>query len=361
MPASEARRIGLILHDFPAGGTERIAIRLANAWSDAGREVTIFCGTIAGPAYGQVADRVDRVAADPPIPRAPLSRLRLGRWLRASLATHPVDLLVVPGNFHLPVLLAAGRLPCAVAAKLSNPVIRQGWTGGLAPLARRLVTRHVDRLVAMSPALAQEARAILVRPCETLAEPILPAIPPARSRPPGPPLVVCAGRMVAQKRLSLALQAFAALADPSARLVLLGDGPERAALEREARALGIAGRTRFVGHVPDIAPWLERAHAFLLTSRYEGYPAVLVEAIAAGVPVVTTPCSAAIAEIVEQPASGLIVSADPIVLAEALRRVLAGGGVAAEARQALAARHAAGPAAAAWLAMLDRLVAEHCG
>lgn len=358
MPISEARRIGIVLHDFPAGGTERIAIRLAEAWSSTGRSVTIFCGTTAGPAFAALPGSVRRIVADPAIPRSPLSRLRLGRWVRAALAAHPVDVLVAPGNFHLPVLFAAGRLPCAVAAKLSNPLAADGRGGALlAGIERRLIARCVDRLVAMSPALTRGAKAIDPA-CAVLAEPILPAPPAICPQPPGPPVVLCAGRMVRQKRVSLALRAFAALGDEDATLVLLGDGPERATLEREAIALGIAGRTSFIGHVPDIAPWLARAHAFLLTSRYEGYPAVLVEAIGAGVPVVTTNSSDAIAEFVDAPARGRVAAADPAALARALRKVLAGMRVDEASRQGLVARHLAGPAAARWLEMLDRLVAS---
>ena len=360
MPASEARRIGLILHDFPAGGTERIAIRLANAWSATGREVTIFCGTIAGPARAELATGIGIATADPAIPRAALSRWRLGWWLRNRIAADPPDVLVVPGNFHLPVIMAAGRLPCPVVAKLSNPLLRAGHRVDrrLMAIGRRIETRRIDQLVAMCPALAAEAEGLLGRGCITLAEPILVSAPMARTRLDGPPLVLCAGRMVAQKYFSLALRAFAALPDASARLVMLGDGPERAALAEEASSLGIADRVRFVGHVPDIAPWLARAHAFLLTSRFEGYPAVLVEAIAAGVPVVTTPCSVALPEIVAEPACGRIAEADASALAAALAGVLAGSGVDRPARQALVTRHHAGAAAAAWLAMLDRLVAE---
>ncbi|TVV74456.1 glycosyltransferase [Sphingomonas solaris] len=360
MPASEARRIGLALHDFPAGGTERIAIRLANAWAGAGRIVTIYCGSALGPARAELAQGIAIVAADPPIPRGALSRLRLGRWLRGRLATDPPDVLVVPGNFHLPVIMAAGRLPCPVAAKLSNPLLRADhrFDKRIAGIGRRIATHRIDRLIAMSPALAAEAEALLGRACVPLAEPILSADPRTPVRPDGPPLVLCAGRMVAQKRFSLALRAFAALEDASARLVMLGDGPERAALEGEATALGIAERVEFIGHVPDITPWLARAHAFLLTSRYEGYPAVLVEAIAAGVPVVTTPCSVALPGIVAEPACGRIADEDPAALAAALSGILADGAVDEPARLALLARHEAGAAAAAWLAMLDNLVAE---
>lgn len=360
-----AERIGIVLHDFAAGGTERVAIRLANAWADAGRRVVLFCGCASGPARAHPAASITVVETAPPIPRGPWSRLRLGRALPGMLAGHPVDALVAPGNFHLPVLRAAGRLPCAVACKLSNPLVRadrsrlRQW---LFPVATRRSLRHVDCVVAMSPALAREARALRPKRVETLFEAILPAsgdgtraAPAARLR------IVCAGRMVSQKRFDLALRTFAALARDDIELVLLGDGPERIRLEAQAAALGIADSTRIVGQVPDIAPWLASADALLMTSAYEGYPAVLVEAIATGVRVVTTDCSPAIREILLHPSFGTIAAAEPAALAAALARVLDGRRVDDAARRVLVGRHLVSRAAGEWLAMLDNLVAARAG
>ncbi len=188
MPASEARRIGLILHGFPAGGTERIAIRLANAWSAAGRAVTIFCGSSLGPARAELAPGITIVAADPPIPHGALSRLRLGRWLRARLAADPPRRAGRAGQFPSARPGGAGLLSCPVAAKLSNPLLRAGqrFDARLVGIGRHIATHRVDRLVAMS--LAAEAQALLGRACASLAEPILMAAPRATSHPYCPPI-----------------------------------------------------------------------------------------------------------------------------------------------------------------------------
>lgn len=356
-----AARIGVVLHDFPAGGTERIVLRLANAWAAAGRQVTLFCGSEAGPARSEVGLGLHVCEASPPIVRGFTSRLRLGRALREMVASHAVDVLVGPGNFHLPVLAAAGSLPCATACKLSNPLVRPDQGApvrrALAASTRRVADR-IDMFVAMSTALADEAERVLRRRVETIAEPILES---GRGnldrRARGAPLLLCAGRMVPQKNFRLALRAFAELGRGDARLVLLGDGPQRAALERQTAALGIADRVSFVGRVPDIAPWLARADAFLLSSAYEGYPAVLVEAIAAGVPVVTTACSPAIPEILFDTSFGTAAAPMPEALAAALQAVLAGARVDDRARRALAERHDAARSAERWLACLDRAVA----
>ncbi len=346
-----AERIGIVLHNFPPGGTERVAIRLANLWAASGRDVTMFCGIAEGPALDLVGPGVTVREADPPIRRGPLSRLRLGLALRRMMADQPVDALVVPGNFHIPVLLTAGALDCAIVCKISNPLLRRRRSR-LARAVLRASLRHVARLVAMSPSLAVEIAAVSPAAIATIAEPVVAATGAPPSGNAGT-LVVCAGRMVPQKAFSRALRAFALLGDSDARLLMLGDGPGRRALEAKAAELGLGGRVTFAGHVPSIAPALQSATVFLLTSDYEGYPAVLVEAILAGAPVVTTNCSPAIPEILFDRSFGIAAGNEPNVIAAALRQVIAGPAVDDGARQRLAERHDAALCASRWLTVLD--------
>ncbi len=325
-----AKRILVVMHDFAGGGTERIAVRLANEWSRRGRHVRIFCGTEDGPTRDLVAEHVDVQEANPVLPRSLFSRAMLGRYLRDEALSWQPDIIFGTGNFHLPVLAAysaAGGSPAKTVCKLSNPLQLEGSARFVAPLhsrGLRLLTRDIDALVAMSPALREEALRVLKRPDVLMApEPILgrlPAVQPRRpAEMPDAPLVVCAGRLERQKNFPLALETFAAL-PPSlgARLVILGEGSQRQFLEKMAERLGIADRIEMPGHVPDISMWLQRAAAFLSTSRYEGYPAVLIEAIAARTPVITTDCSPAIREIVEDATQGDVVPHCPDALAVAL-------------------------------------------
>ncbi len=271
------------------------------------------------------------------------------------------DVVVSPGNWHVPAvaaLRAAGsRVP--VVAKISNPV-RTAERGpplqGVLNAAFARVTAPYAALVAMSPALAAEAQAVLGRPVATIAEPNLADdwTPPA---PTGdrPRVIVAAGRMMPQKDFGLALATLAAL-DPDWRLDLLGDGRERSALEARAAALGVAHRVTFHGHVADTTPYLRAASAFLCSSRYEGYPAVLIEALAAGTPVVTTPCSPAVAEIVSDASFGEVAAPTPKALAAAIRAV-AGRVPDPVLTAERLGRHRIGASAAAWLDLLDSVVA----
>lgn len=114
-------------------------------------------------------------------------------------------------------------------------------------------------------------------------------------------------------------EAFAKRADAGSRLVVVGDGPQREALEALARELAVAGRVTFAGNREDVAPWLRAFDLFCLPSyANEGVPQALMQAMATGLAVVTTPVGS-IAEIVEDGVSGLLV---PPENADALREAI---------------------------------------
>ena len=105
---------------------------------------------------------------------------------------------------------------------------------------------------------------------------------------------VSAGRLAPQKNFGLMIRAFAQGAGADDRLVIFGDGPEQASLKALAQRLSVADRVVFAGHVPDPASRLAEFDVFLLSSDYEGVPAVLLEALAVGLPIITTQCSRSI-------------------------------------------------------------------
>jgi len=366
-PSGAAAHVLIPFHDFNRGGTERVALTLARHWLDAGRKVTILCGWRGGGTVDQVDPRAEVVELDPPIRRSLTSRLKLGPAMAARLPALSPDLVFIPGNFHF-ILAHAFRtaLPCVpLVAKVSNPLLPPlpPPLGALAGCGLRRYVAPLDALVFMAGELAAQGRALLPgMRAEVIAEPNLPAgwSAPPRGAPLDPPLVLAIGRMEPQKNLTLALTAFAELLKRRpARLLILGEGAERPRLEALAARLGIAGNVAMPGYVADVPAQLARASALLLTSRYEGYPAVVVEALAADVPVVATDCTPCLAGLIDSPLRGEIVrQASPGALAAALSRTLDQPFASGGERAAPVAHHDAAASARAYLALFDRLVGE---
>jgi glycosyltransferase involved in cell wall biosynthesis len=314
-----ARRILICLHDFHRGGTERIALGLARDWSEAGREVIILCGSIEGGLRDEVDPRVMIVTLEPPIRRGFLSRRRLARAMARRLADLKPDLIFMPGNFHA---LLANRLRAATDApivlKISNPPIPDGVP--FAAAIFRHLTRGVTGFAAMNRGLQRQLQSMLPgKPVVTLHDPVYlhPAPPAARAGD----HILWIGRLEQQKDPLLALEVIAAA--KGLRLTMLGEGSLRRAVEQRIDQLHLQDRVRLQGHVKAIEPFLAEADSLLITSRYEGGPAVAVEALAADLPVVTTDCSFLLQDLIATPQAGRILpSRDPKAFAAALKETL---------------------------------------
>ena len=363
----KARTVAIVLHDLPLGGSERIAVRLANRWAALGRRVTLFCGARQGPLADLIGADVEVVEADPPIPRGRGSRKALGKATAAFVAQRRPDILFVPGNYHWPILPAIDALPAdqrpGVVAQIGTPLYRHG-RNALAQIPYNLKTRYqlrgVDRAISLSDSMTEDAnRALGRRVTQCIRLPALDDddhafVPPADGK-----LILAAGRLVKEKGFDVALRAFALLDDPDARLVIVGEGERRAELETLAVELGVAERVHLPGYAPDIRPWLERARAFLLTSWYEGYAAVIVEALGAGRPVVSTDCTPAARELLGQRRNGRVAPiGDAFALAESLRDVLEAPASDPRALARSVDAYRLGPIAEAYLDVFDAVVAK---
>jgi glycosyltransferase involved in cell wall biosynthesis len=196
----------------------------------------------------------------------------------------------------------------------------------------RWVIRESDRVVVTSSDIAMRTRTIyLDRPLDT--------IPLAADRPPFEPLaraalglslrdddfvLVSVGRLVARKGLAPLLDIVASLRDPRLRLVLVGEGPERAALEARARDAGIADQVRFAGYVDDVRKWqiLAASDLYVSTAVHEGFGIVFLEAMRAGLPVVCYDCGGQ-TDFVSDAVGRLVPSGDRARFAETVRALAA--------------------------------------
>jgi glycosyltransferase involved in cell wall biosynthesis len=351
-----AGRILICLHDFARAGTERIAIGLAENWAEAGREVTILCGSLEGGLRETVSGRVKVVALEPPVRRGFLSRWRLARAMGRQLAALAPDVIFLPGNFHALLangLRAADARP-KIALKISNPPV----PGGV-PFARTLfrrITRGVDGFAAMNSGLARELKTMLPRRnVVSLHDPVYVKPRPRTLRHDGILHILWIGRLEPQKDPELALRVIAAMGD-QVHLTMLGDGALRERVKQRVCAMGLQQKVTLAGYVLEIESHLAEAHALLITSHYEGGPAVAVEALAQGLPVVSTDCSFLLHDVVTRPEAGRIVtSREPEALAAALAETSAMP-PAPDVLRDLTASFEPRTCARAYLGWLDRLV-----
>ncbi len=194
------------------------------------------------------------------------------------------------------------------------------WAGGERERAlylrlERLAARWCDTIVAVSEAERRAGLDAGIGRAEQYA--VVPnGIDLARySRPPEPVpgRIVMVGGLRDQKRPDLAIRALARLrpAAANARLQLVGDGPRRAELQALAASLGVGPAVQFLGDREDVDELLRAASVFVLATRYESWPLTVMEAMAAGVPVVATR-TGGLPEIVEDGRSGVLVPPDDL-------------------------------------------------
>jgi glycosyltransferase involved in cell wall biosynthesis len=173
-------------------------------------------------------------------------------------------------------------------------------------------------------------------------------------------LWLAVGRLTPQKDYPTLLEAFLSVPAP-ARLAIAGRGPEAHVLQQQAHRLGIASRVIFLGVRHDIAALLAAADGFVLSSAWEGMPNVVMEALAAAVPVVATRVGG-VSELVAADRSGFLVPAqDPGALAEAMRKLMAlpideRRQMGLRGRDHIAAQYSLGSMADRWIALYRELL-----
>lgn len=330
------------VRSYDLGGSEKALLGLMDLLGRDGWPLTLIQGQPDGPLARLVPGHVQRISARPT--RHGLSGfLALADAITHAVRVHRPDILYCPGSSYTALaLLVQQRLGAAcppLLCKVSNAVARADHGQTKTWLHRmwlRAQLRRFDGVIAMDAGTAEQL-AHICPPARgrihLLANPLIgPAMRQrliaAQANPapgkPGVAQVVCAARLVPQKDIATLLDAVAILrATHDVQLVLLGDGPQQAALEARARASGLAAAVRFVGEVADPLPWMASAQAVVLSSRYEGLPSALVEAMALGVPVVSTRASPGVTELLEGGRLGpLAPVGDAPALAEAIALAL---------------------------------------
>jgi glycosyltransferase involved in cell wall biosynthesis len=228
---------------------------------------------------------------------------------------------------------------------------------------QRRALRRFDAVIAVSRLIADRVRKAGV-PAERIH--LVPNVFASRAVPfpkgaakrylelPDVPAIGWVGRLSEEKGPDLALEAFARLARPDARLVMIGGGPDEPSLRRRAASLGIEDRVIWRGIVPNAGALFEAFDAFLLSSRTEGTPIALLEAIAARVPVVATRVGG-VPDVINESSGLLVESGDVAGLAEALAHVLDDPGLAKARADRARARVVGDTAAEEWLSRYESI------
>ncbi|EIZ79306.1 hypothetical protein WSK_2152 [Novosphingobium sp. Rr 2-17] len=305
---TEPLRIAIPIHSFEPGGVERVALNLAEHWQQTGHDVVIVLGRDEGLDRGRLSGSLAYRLVPSRVPTAKFETLWMIWCFLRHLTRERTDVIFCPGNTYAVVcvamrLLLGDRCP-PIVSKVSNDLVRRDKSSLRRRVYRvwlRVQGMTVDRFVALAEPMhgeIVEAMSVGAHRVTTIHDPAmtrrrfdrLAAIPRHRTDRYGYRFLALS-RLVPQKNLEVMLRAFAAGFRPGDELTIVGDGPERRKLETLARRLSIETHVRFLGHVTEPDPYLRDADCLLLSSNYEGVPAVMLEAIAAGLQILATDCS----------------------------------------------------------------------
>jgi GalNAc-alpha-(1->4)-GalNAc-alpha-(1->3)-diNAcBac-PP-undecaprenol alpha-1,4-N-acetyl-D-galactosaminyltransferase len=337
--------ITLITSSLRAGGAERMLSQMGNYWAAKGWEVTLLTlnGLSERPFYELHPALTHRPLGIAAASGSPLQAVANNAWrlrvLRSAIeASRPQIVLSFMDRANTLTLLATvGTNWPILVSERNDPgqrVLNRSWAM-LRQLsysrASRLVVQTEGALAYFSPRLQQRARVI--------PNPVL--LPPGSDSPllssQRAKTLLAMGRLHPQKGFDLLLQAFARVAprQPNWSLTIYGEGQLRAQLEAQVQQWGLQGRVRLPGVTNQPGAAMRQADMFVLSSRYEGFPNVLGEAMACGLPVISFDCPSGPRELIRDGIDGALVPpGDVAALARTIERLMDSEG----GRRRLAAR-----------------------
>lgn len=334
------RRVCFVLPSLNGGGAERAAVQVLNGLDPAVWDRSMFLFDRRGPYLKDLDPRIVLQSA----PNAS----RIGRWRAFRRFVRDVQPEIVMAFLSFASALSAARAAGVATKVLFNqqtPISaflddadfawRRGWRRAAFITGSRVVYGAADLIVATSRGVAEDlTRNFGVSPdrIRVLPNPVdVAAVRQAASEPletaeqlrGGEPVIVAAGRLVDAKNYPLLIDAVAALRQSiPARLVILGQGDLEPSLRAQVRERGLTDAVTFLGFRSNPWKFIAQADVFALSSRYEGFGNVLIEAMTLGIPVVAT-ASPGTRDIVESESTGLLVTSHTVdAFATALQRVI---------------------------------------
>jgi glycosyltransferase involved in cell wall biosynthesis len=325
-------RLALMISSLSAGGAERVLATLAGALSKRGHDVIVLTDASTSLDHYLLPAGVRRIALNL---QSDSERLpdRVGRNLLRVKYVRRVICEISPGavvafgdtvNARALLSCVGLRLPVLVSERTDprQHVLPWPWRA-----LRRLLYPLAAFVVVQTESVAGWARSFIpTQRVRVIPNPVRP-LPSPEIRPEAlghRRTVIAVGRLGREKGFDQLLNAFqgSALAGPTWQLVILGEGPERASLQRQVEELGLQGSVLMPGVVRDPEQWLQHAELFVLSSRFEGFPNALLEAMQCGLPVAAFDCPSGPGEIVRHEQTGLLVPpGDTEALSAAISRL----------------------------------------
>lgn len=326
-----SRKVTLVIHALNTGGSERAICALANHWAEQGREVTLITLDSAETDAFPLHSHVRRVGLglmreSKSLPQALANNIRRLRRLRRAIREAGArQVISFTDRMNVLTLIACYGGPWdVIIAERSNP--RRQWMGRVWEFLRRRVYPRCQAIVVQTESVACQAkswvgsRPVVVIP-NGVQQPAVLRSPETRDR-----RIVAMGRLSPEKGFDLLLEAFAQAAPshPGWWLQILGEGGQRRELEGRIQSLQLGARVQLTGWTAEPEPILQQAAVFVLSSRYEGFPNALLEAMASGLACISFACDNGPAEIIRDGVDGLLVPAEDVTaLAQALNTLMA--------------------------------------
>ena len=333
----------LAINNLHGGGAEQVVLQLAKHWKGAGT-AKILVAEKKGELLREVPDDIEVIEVG--VPLALSNTMSFVRRLQEIFADHQPSAIISHMTAMNRMLLRArvlGALPRPLIVVEHNNAKRNAMRAGLSLALMRIETsllyRRADALVGVSQGVLDSVRKHFYLPKkqgQVIHNPIDVRAIKKRSkrRPEEPlaeqietvnrPLYLGVGRLVLQKDFATMLAAFSKL--PEGRrgtLLILGEGPLRTDLETLIAELDLEGQVLMPGFVQN--PWwyMAQADLFVLSSQWEGYPTVLIEAMASGTPFLATNCPYGPSEMIEAFQSGTLVDMnDPVSMAAQMQELV---------------------------------------
>lgn len=328
-------RLAFFLPGLYEGGAERIVLNLAKGISERGYQVDLVLARAEGPYMEQIPEPVRLI--DLKAPRVLGSLPALIRYLQQE---RPATL--ISAMFANVVALWARRLsgvPQRLIVTEHNTLVsvvknKTDLRWQMYPKAAEWFYPWADIIIAVSNDVKDDLTRTAKIPAELIQVIYNPIVTPDlkdKSELPmehpwfkegEPPVILSVGRLTDQKAFDVLIRAFAIVRkNQPARLLILGEGENRPALQALIGELGLERDVDLMGFVQNPYPYMAQASLFALSSRWEGLPTVLVEALYLGTPIVATDCPGGSREILQGGQFGRLVPVDdPLLLAEAITR-----------------------------------------